>query len=495
MLPIENAAQKLGLRDDEWKLRGADRLALNAERAIDRLTMEKPLNGPLVALCDAGELCADTLRLGAALAHELSDLDNTMSAVAADSAGPRLPLSLLEIGAAHNALARALDEHLMSGNRARLDPRRLTWPRCISDSAPHRGLRRIVSGIDPEATLETIAREETFVTPAQSELVALLSIARSEDDLLARLERLIVGWRGNGEPIFAPAVLAVDELRALLPNDALDPLWIEEALPGGAAAIARFQHGGTIDWPFAGATALRAAQRLGGAIAVIGGGIPGLRNWFDVFCPACHLETRTIIIRASVESIRDFGAAANDGGDEWMAGLNALQNRVTLLDRFSLPPLIAVEAARGEYTAADSAVHVLESYGLRAIALERAATDDMNAPDVTALAAMAREWIHMQALPHPFIMAGRAIREQAVDIINSIYGAACEWSSAATTQIARIEQAGGREAPVVVEAENGWDTWVSSHALYGYSSPNAVITQVEWRAAAGYVKVTLRKSA
>ncbi len=494
MLPIENAAQNLGLRDDEWKPRGAERLTLEAERATQRLAMERPILGPLVALCDADELCSHTLRLGAALAHELSDLDNTLSAVSADGAGPRLSTWLLEIGAAHNALARTLDEHLISGNRARLDPRRLSWPRCISDSAPHRALRRIVSGLDPEATLETIAREETFVTPAQSELAALLSAAISEDDLLARLERLIVGWRGNGEPIFAPAVLPIEELRALLPPDVLAPLWMDEAMPGGAATVPRFQHGGTIDWPFAGAIALRAAQRLGGAIAVIGGGIIGLRNWFDVFCPACNFETRTIVIRASVESIRNFGAAADDGGDEWMAGLNALQNRVTLLDRFSLPPLIAVEAARGEYTAADSAVHVLESYGLRAIALERVASDETHAPDVAALAAMTREWIHMQAMPHPFIMAGRAVREQTVDIINNIYGAACEWSAAATAQIARIEQAGGGEAAVVVESENGWDTWVSSHALYGYSSPNALITQVEWRAAASYVKVTIRKT-
>ena len=82
MLPIENAAQKLSLRDDEWKLCGAERLTLDAERTIERLAMEKPLIGPLVALCDADEVCPDTLRLAARLAHELSDLDNTMSAVA-----------------------------------------------------------------------------------------------------------------------------------------------------------------------------------------------------------------------------------------------------------------------------------------------------------------------------------------------------------------------------------------------------------------------------
>jgi formate--tetrahydrofolate ligase len=383
----------------------------------------------------------------------------------------------------------------MGGNRARLDPRRLCWPRCISDVAPHRQLRRIISGLDAEATLETIPREETFVTPAQSELAALLCMATSEDDLFSRLERLIVGWRGACEPIFAPAVLPVEALRALLPADAINPQWINETLPGGIVTVPRFQHGGTSEMPFGSVQAVRAAQRLGGAIAVVGGGIPGVRNWFDVFAPACNLETSALIIRASVESIRNFGAAVagTDGTDEWMSGINAVQNRVTLLDRFSLPPVIAVEAARGEYAAADAAVHVLESYGLRAIALERAGADDSHPPEVAALAAMTREWIHMQALPHPFIMAGRAARDQAVDIVSNIYGAVCEWSAAAEAQMKRIEQAGGSEAAVVVEAENQWDTWTSSHALYGFSSPNAIITQVEWRASAGYIKVSMRK--
>jgi formyltetrahydrofolate synthetase len=224
--------------------------------------------------------------------------------------------------------------------------------------------------------------------------------------------------------------------------------------------------------------------------------MPGARDWFDVFCPAAGISARAFVIRASVETIRELGGdmASTDGTDEWMAGLNVLQGRVTLLDRFGLPPILAIEASRGEFAAADAAVHVLESYGLRAIAVERPLVDDTQAPDVSALAAMVREWIATDIMPHAFIMAGRSAREQTLDIVSNIYGGICEWSSAAQSQMARIERAGASEAPVVVEAEGDWDAWESAHSLYGYASPNAVVTHVEWRAAAGYIKATVRKA-
>lgn len=484
------------LREDEWQPRGAARLSLDAQTYYNRVAGEGRLVGPLVTLCAADDDEIATLRLASHLARELSNEADTFHAVARSA---WLGDSLLRVAAAHNTIARSIDEHILSGNRARLDPRRVTWTRCIADGTPHQQLRRAVTGLDSATTLDVIPREETFVTPAQSELAVLLTIAVSDDDLAGRLERLIIGWRANGDPVFAPDVLPLAELVKLLPREVLQPLWINEPLThGNSTAVAstpRFEVGGAHDWPFAGVSALRAAQWSGGAIAVVGGGVPGVRTWFDVFTPSCQLYPGSLIIRASVEAIRDWGAeqAGKDGTDEWMAGLNVLQGRITQLDRFSLPPLVVVEAARYEMSAAHGAAHVLDSYGLRAVAVERQDPQDAALPDVSSLTAMMREWIAMQTYPHPFVSPGRAVREQVNDIVGTVFGAAVDWSSPALAQLARLEKAGGSEVAVVVEADGPWDHWSGAHHLWGHDTPHALITHIEWRAAAGYVRALIRK--
>ncbi|HEY0073246.1 MAG TPA: formate--tetrahydrofolate ligase, partial [Abditibacteriaceae bacterium] len=365
MFPIESAAQRMLLREDEWQPRGTHRLALNSEVFSNRVAAEGGDTGPLIALCGADSDETSTVRLASHLARELSQSvhhgERTFHAVArSDWPGE----ASFQVSVAHNAVSRAIDENLLGGNRARLDPRRLTWPRCIADSALPRQLRRVITGLESDVTFDAVPREETFVTPAQSELAALLTIAVSEDDLATRLERLIVGWRPNGEPVFASAVLSPAELNRALPREVLWPIWLDEAFVAGdshdMAATARLESGGAQDWPFGGVSALRAARFAGGAVAAIGGGMPGVRTWFDVFTPAAGQIPNAFVIRAGVEAIRDWGEAEvkrdpYHNSDAWMAGLNVLQGRITLLDRFGMSPIVAVEAARHEMAAAHGA--------------------------------------------------------------------------------------------------------------------------------------------
>ena len=503
VFPIESAAQQIALREGEWQPRGGQRLALNSEIFCNRVAAEGADAGPLVALCGANDDEAADLRLASHLARELSQsVHHGERHFQAVTRAVWPSEALFHVTVAHNAISRAIDENLLGGNRARLDPRRLTWPRCIADSTLPRQLRRVMTGLESDITFDAVPREENFVTPSQSEFAVLLTVARNEDDLSTRLEKLIIGWRPNGEPVFASAVLSTAQLNRLVPREILQPLWINESLPAGEsfdmATTARLESGGAQDWPFAGRAAVRAAQFSGGAIAVIGGGMPGVRTWFDVFAPAHNLTTGAFVIRADVDSIRDWGAAEikrNDdhNGDAWMAGLNVLQGRVTLLDRFGMPPIVAVEAPHAEMAAAHGAVHVLDSYGLRAVAIEKQMPNDASSPDLAALAAMVREWLHMQSIPHAFISAGRAVRDQIIDIASTVFGAAPEWSGQAEVQLARIEKAGGSEAATIIEPEGDWDIWGGAHHLWGYSTPTALITHIEWRAAAGYVRALIRK--
>ena len=491
------------LRENEWQPRGAERLILNSEIFCNRVAAEGAEAGPLVALCGADDDENADLRLASHLARELShamyDGQRHFQAAARVSWPGE---AYFHVTAAHNAISRAIDENLLGGNKARLDPRRLIWPRCIADNVLPRQLRRVITGLESDVAFDAVPREESFVTPAQSELAALLTVAEGEDDLATRLEKLIIAWKPNGEPVFASAVLSAAQLNRLVSREMLHPLWISEALPTSdnfdVASSARLESGGAQDWPFAGVAAVRAAQFAGGAVSVIGGGMPGVRTWFDVFTPACGLMAGAFVIRASVEAIREWGEAElkrdpHHNSDAWMAGLNILQGRITLLDRFGMPPLVAVEAPAQEMAAAHGAVHVLDSYGLRSVAVEKQMPSDGAAPDLSALTAMVREWLHMQTYPHAFISPGRAVRDQIIDIASTVFGAAPEWSAEAETQLARIENAGGGEAATIIEPEGAWDIWGGAHHLWGYSTPTARITHLEWRAAAGYVRALIRK--
>ncbi|HEY0075833.1 MAG TPA: hypothetical protein VGB77_17155, partial [Abditibacteriaceae bacterium] len=124
---------------------------------------------------------------------------------------------------------------------------------------------------------------------------------------------------------------------------------------------------------------------------------------------------------------------------------------------------------------------------------EKQMPQDGAAPVIAALAAMVREWLMMETYPHAFISPGRSVRDQTIDIASTVFGAAPEWSGAAKEQLTRIEEAGGNEAAVIIEPEGPWDIWGGAHHLWGYSTPTALITHLEWRAAAGYVRALIRK--
>ena len=73
----------------------------------------------------------------------------------------------------------------------------------------------------------------------------------------------------------------------------------------------------------------------------------------------------------------------------------------------------------------------------------------------------------MESFPHAFISAGRAVRDQIIDIASTVFGAAPEWSGGAEVQLTRIENAGGSEAATIIEPEGEWDIWGGAHHLVG----------------------------
>ena len=141
------------------------------------------------------------------------------------------------IGAANNLLAAMLDNHIQQGNSLGIDPRRITWKRCVDMN--DRQLRFIVDGLG--GRVNGTPREDGFDITVASEIMAVLCLSSSVPDLKARLSRIIVGYTYDERPVTAGELHAAGAMTALL-RDALKPNLVQ-TLEGTPA----FVHGG----PFA----------------------------------------------------------------------------------------------------------------------------------------------------------------------------------------------------------------------------------------------------
>ncbi|MEE8310796.1 MAG: formate--tetrahydrofolate ligase, partial [Candidatus Binatia bacterium] len=141
------------------------------------------------------------------------------------------------ITSAHNLLAALIDNHIYHGNRLGIDPRRILWRRVLDMN--DRALRDVVIGLG--GYTHGVPRETGFDITAASEVMAMLCLAEDAEDLHRRIDRLLVGFTYDGEPVTAAELSASGAMTALL-RDALWPNLVQTV--DGVAALV---HGG----PFA----------------------------------------------------------------------------------------------------------------------------------------------------------------------------------------------------------------------------------------------------
>ena len=122
------------------------------------------------------------------------------------------------ITAANNLLAAMVDNHIQQGNALGIDPRRVSWRRCLDVN--DRQLRQIVSGLGGKPN--GMPREDGFDITAASEVMAVFCLAKDLTDLKARLSRLVVARTFAGKPVTAGDLHAAGAMTALL-RDAMQP--------------------------------------------------------------------------------------------------------------------------------------------------------------------------------------------------------------------------------------------------------------------------------
>lgn len=247
------------------------------------------------------------------------------------------------IGAANNLLAAMLDNHIQQGNALGIDPRKITWKRCVDMN--DRQLRFVVDGLGGKAN--GVPREDGFDITVASEIMAVLCLSDSITDLKNRLARIIVGYTYDDKPVTCGELKAAGAMAALL-KDALKPNLVQ-TLEGTPA----FVHGG----PFANiahgcnsVTATRCAMRLGDyAVTEAGFGADlGAEKFLDIKCRMANLTPSAVVVVATVRALKMHGgldkkSLATEDLTALERGIpNLLRHVSNIKNVYKLPCVVAV---------------------------------------------------------------------------------------------------------------------------------------------------------
>ena len=249
------------------------------------------------------------------------------------------------IGAANNLLAAMLDAHIHFGNELNIDPRKITWKRCVDMN--DRQLRQIVDGLGGKA--QGVPREDGFDITVASEVMAIFCLATSITDLKERLGRIVVGYTYDDKPVTAHDLKAEGAMAALL-KDALKPNLVQ-TLEGTPA----FVHGG----PFANIAhgcnsimATRMAMNFGDyTVTEAGFGADlGAQKFLDIKCRLCGLKPDAVVLVATVRALKSNGGVKfedlnTENLEALEAGLpNLLQHVENITQVYKLPCVVAINA-------------------------------------------------------------------------------------------------------------------------------------------------------
>ncbi len=248
------------------------------------------------------------------------------------------------IGAANNLLAAMIDNSIQQGNPLNIDPRRITWKRCMDMN--DRQLRFIVDGLGGK--VNGTPREDGFDITVASEVMAVFCLATDLEDLKARLSRIVCAYTYDGQPVTAGQIGAAGAMTALL-KDALDPNLVQ-TLEHNPAII----HGG----PFANiahgcnsAIATKLSLKLADYVVTEAGfgADLGAEKFLDIKCRYAGLHPAAVVLVATVRALKSHGGVAKPdlgkpNAEAVRAGSVNLARHIENLQGFGLPVCVAINA-------------------------------------------------------------------------------------------------------------------------------------------------------
>jgi formate--tetrahydrofolate ligase len=247
------------------------------------------------------------------------------------------------ITSSHNLLSAMIDASVFHGNPLGIDQARILWPRTIDMN--DRALRKIVIGLD--AHISGPMREEAFVITPASEIMAILGLSQSFDELKGRLGNILVGMTKEKRSIYARELRAEGAMAALL-KDALIPNLVQTT--DRTPAIVHTGPFGNIAHGTCSLAAIKAALALSDyAIVEAGFGSDlGAEKFLNIVSPQLGRGPDAAVIVTTVRSLKFHGGVGkNDLKEENIQaiqkGFDNVRAHIHLMrDVFGLPVVIAI---------------------------------------------------------------------------------------------------------------------------------------------------------
>ena len=380
------------------------------------------------------------------------------------------------ITAAHNLLSAMIDTHLFFGNELDLDPAKLSWPRAMDMN--DRALRRVAVALGQKG--DGAGRETGFVITAASEIMAILALTSSREDLRRRLARIVVGVSRAGRPVTAGELGSTGAMMALL-SEALMPNLVQTT--EGTAALVHAGPFGNIAHGTCSILSQQMGLRLADYVVNECGFAAdlGAEKYFDIVMRVSGIQPSAAVLVVTAQSLRAQGEG------DLAAGFANLRHHLQTLRRFGVPVVVAInqfpkdtpeelsaiQAECAELGAECALVEAFSKGGLGSAELARkvvATIDAHPGPDV-----------------RPMYELEDSLEEKIRKVATRVYGAAdVAVSDSAREKLARYAEWGFGRLPVCV-AKTQYSLTDNPKVMGAPSGWTLQVTDASLSAGAGFV--------
>jgi len=361
------------------------------------------------------------------------------------------------VTAAHNLLSAMVDNHLHHGNELGLDLNNITWRRVLDVN--DRSLRNIVVGLG--GRMDGVTRQTGFDITAASEVMAILALATSADDLRARLGRIVVGYTRDNRPVTADDLSAAGSMSVIM-RDALAPNLLQtiENTPVivHAGPFGNIAHGNS--------------SVVGDLIGIRGGDYliteagfgadMGAERFFNIKCRASGVTPDAAVLVATVRALKAHSGKYRivagkalpedllaENPDDVMAGAENLRKQVENVKAHGVTPVIAINAFPTDHASEHEAIRKFgESLGARVAVCTHFADGGAGAVELAEAVIEACEeesdfgFLYEESDP---------LKTKIEKVATTIYGAAqVDYTAAASRQLQNYEDNGFGSLPVCI---------------------------------------------
>ncbi len=246
------------------------------------------------------------------------------------------------ISIANNLISALIDNHIQQGNALNIDPRTISWKRCVDLN--DRALRNIVIGLG--GRMQGVPREDHFTIAVASEIMAIVCLSKTITELKERLDKIVIAQNYNKENVKFGELNCTGAVAALL-KDAIRPNLVQTLEKNPA-----FVHGG----PFAniahGCNSVNATlcALASGDFVVTEAGFAadlGAEKFLDIKCRSAGLKPDAVVIVATIRALKMHGGVAKADLSKvdcaaLEKGFANLKTHIENIAKFGLPAVVAV---------------------------------------------------------------------------------------------------------------------------------------------------------